>query len=99
MQYDVFRRLFRVYVANLLLLDEYAPPRFEGRLTLYEAKYQRTSGSAAEPWRAVAGDVDAIELPGNHLTIMREPYVRVLAATIAEALVRTAGRAAELQNI
>jgi thioesterase domain-containing protein/acyl carrier protein len=85
MEYSLFRRLFRVYTSVLLATNEYVPPDYDGPVTLYEAKYRHLP-STAPRWRAVTRDLSVVDVPGNHLTIMREPYVRVLAAHIAESL-------------
>jgi amino acid adenylation domain-containing protein len=86
MDYSVFRRLFRVYTSILLAANDYVAPRYDGTLTLFEAKFRRNMPSVAPRWQAVARDLTVFDLEGNHLTIMRDPYVRMLATRIAESL-------------
>ena len=70
------------------MLEAYRPLPWPGRITLLRARAQPVLLQHDEPtlgWASVArGGVDLVRLPGNHLTIMREPLV----AHVAEALRR-----------
>jgi aspartate racemase len=63
----------------------YVPQGYPGRLILF-----RTPHSAPQlhaDWQSLAArGVGVYEVPGNHLDIIREPYVRTLAATLQACL-------------
>jgi oxalate---CoA ligase len=72
--------------------EQYKPRLYPGRVTLFRA---RTKGLLAFPgerdlgWGTIAaGGVDAKIVPGNHLTMIDEPFVRILATEMRRALDR-----------
>ncbi|MEU7134900.1 amino acid adenylation domain-containing protein [Streptomyces sp. NPDC046261] len=96
----VIRRLFGVYRANWQATLEYRPGVQEQDLTLIRAmeplpdvltamhgaagsRHQdRTNG-----WSDMtSGRLHVVDVPGDHLTIMEEPYVEHVARTVAELL-------------
>jgi thioesterase domain-containing protein len=72
---------------------EYAPQVYDGHVTLFWASNDlRASLNFVEGWRALAGGgIDVHEIPGNHLDIVKEPYVQELARKLSDCL----GRAEE----
>ncbi|MFJ4693897.1 amino acid adenylation domain-containing protein [Streptomyces sp. NPDC088766] len=96
----VIRRLFGVYRANWQATLAYRPPRENQDLTLIRATeplpavlsaMHRTAGSLHQDpgngWSAMtSGRIDIVRVPGDHLTIMEEPYVAHVAATVAELI-------------
>jgi thioesterase domain-containing protein len=92
----VVRRLFDVYAANWNAALEYRPRRSGVDLTLIRAAERLPRelrpmhdalgteyNDEANGWRAlVDGQVDVVELPGDHLTIMEEPHVGSVAKLI-----------------
>jgi len=79
-------RLARLYLANLEALHGYLPGPYRGKLTLFRAA--GTRGSLADNgWRGVCGHaLKVYPVPGDHYTLLRQPYVRVLAATLNDYL-------------
>ena len=73
----------RVIDTNLRALRDYMPRRYRGVITLFRARAQ----SLFSPdygwdlgWSDLAeGGVHVVEIPGNHDTILRDPYVGRLA--------------------
>ncbi|MBL1102148.1 amino acid adenylation domain-containing protein [Streptomyces coffeae] len=96
----VIRRLFRVYQANWKAALDYRPEAGDQGLTLIRAAEPLPDVLAAmhgaagsrheEPtngWGDMTdGPVGVIGVPGDHLTIMEEPYVEHVARTVAELI-------------
>jgi amino acid adenylation domain-containing protein len=99
---SVVRRLFDVYRAHWHATLAYRPPHENQDLTLIRAAeplpavlsaLHRAAGTRHQDpcngWSAMtSGRIDIVRAPGNHLTIMEEPYVAHVADTVAE-LIRT----------
>ncbi|MCB0204804.1 MAG: SDR family NAD(P)-dependent oxidoreductase [Anaerolineae bacterium] len=76
------------YEANEL----YLPRLYEGRLTLFSNAGH--SGSHQLNWAALTAQaVDIHVVPGNHLTMFKEPYVRVLAEVLTTTMEQALQRA------
>ncbi len=79
---DWRRRFMQVqYQAGL----QYDPPPYTGRLTLFRARTPPLLMASPDHlgWQPIAQDGVRIErIPGNHDTILKEPYVGVLAARL-----------------
>jgi thioesterase domain-containing protein/acyl carrier protein len=77
--------------ASILALERYEPGRYAGDMTLFRPEHL-SIGTIPEPtlgWRyLVDGNVEVIESPGDHVTIIREPFVGVLAKRLDELLER-----------
>ncbi|MFI0977437.1 amino acid adenylation domain-containing protein [Streptomyces sp. NPDC021093] len=95
---SIVRRLFKVYAANWQATAAYRPDKRELDFTLIRAteplpEVLRSMHGAigslhADPangWRALtSGVLDVVAVPGDHLTIMEEPYVELVAKTVAD---------------
>lgn len=77
--------------ASILALERYQPGRYAGDITLFRPE-NLSIGTIPEPtlgWRyLVDGNVEVIESPGDHVTIIREPYVGILAERLDGLLAR-----------
>ncbi|MCB0178339.1 MAG: amino acid adenylation domain-containing protein [Anaerolineae bacterium] len=65
--------------------NNYTPPTYHGKVTLFRAEEDIPPGSASVDFgwgKVAAGGIDAQIMPGNHRTIMIEPSVRVLAEKV-----------------
>ncbi|MEU9120996.1 amino acid adenylation domain-containing protein [Streptomyces sp. NPDC048506] len=96
----VIRRLFRVYRANWRAALDYRPEVGDQGLTLIRAAeplpdvlaaMHGAAGSrhadSTNGWREMTdGPLQVIGVPGDHLTIMEEPYVEHVARTVADLL-------------
>jgi amino acid adenylation domain-containing protein len=78
--------LRRVFEANLRAAWRYVPPRYEGRITLFEAS--ESALRARGGTRFVATEVDVHTLEGDHYSLLRGPGVDALAARLASSLER-----------
>ena len=68
--------------------SRYVPNRYQGPITLLWAK-ERPVGSTDRRlgWRDLAtGGLDVRAVPGDHLSMMTEPHVRVLAQELQACL-------------
>jgi hypothetical protein len=63
---------------------KYVPKEFDGNVTFFRAKVQ-PKGIFTDPllgWGGMfRGGMEIHDVPGDHLTLMKDPYVRVLAET------------------
>jgi aspartate racemase len=86
------RVMKQVQEANRLAEHRYVPRPFDGRITLFwcselpvRAYQDRRLG-----WSEIAGDGLEVEVvPGNHMSMVEEPHVSVLAAKLRQALDRS----------
>jgi thioesterase domain-containing protein len=72
------------------VLEAYRPEPWSGRIALLRAESQPLLLWHDEPtlgWSALArGGVEIVRIPGNHLTIMREPHVGALASALGACM-------------
>jgi amino acid adenylation domain-containing protein len=79
----------KVAGAQYRALRQYRPRQYPGRLTLFRARMQPflSSHDPEKGWgRLAAGGLDLRIIPGNHLGMLQEPHVRVLAAQLRVCL-------------
>jgi thioesterase domain-containing protein len=73
-------------------LKEYSPQNYPGSLTFYKARAQALFSLPSDwGWKTLADCLDVQVVPGNHLSVLREPHVRVLAQRINGELKKVAG--------
>jgi thioesterase domain-containing protein/acyl carrier protein len=85
---DHFRRLMETHYQAL---RDYVPRPYPGRVTLFRARTRplfRLHGHDLG-WRRLArGGLDVVPIPGNHESLLQEPNVGVLAASLLACLRR-----------
>jgi aspartate racemase len=68
---------------------DYTVQPYAGQVTLFRVK-EKSVGSLNDPyaiwWRVAAGGVDLREISGDHLSLLKEPQVRLLAEELSDAL-------------
>jgi amino acid adenylation domain-containing protein len=77
-------------------LRAYRPPPYPGTVTLFRAAVPPAGSqfNVPEPmngWDGCAARVEVLPIPGDHLTILHEPNLTVLAAALDERLARLSG--------
>jgi thioesterase domain-containing protein/SAM-dependent methyltransferase/acyl carrier protein len=90
--------MFQLFMIHLRETLDYMPKAYPHRVTYFKAT--RLGGrNARDPtmgWGTLAaGGVDVHDLPGDHLTVLRQPHVRVLAEKLRaclDAAQRSGGR-------
>jgi len=96
--YKIYRRIGRplpevlrnIEELNFAAVKDYVPRVYPGRATLFLASDDLTAAyDVEEGWHdLVAGGLEKIRVPGNHLDIIKEPHVRVLAQELKACLDR-----------
>ncbi|HBL31586.1 MAG TPA: non-ribosomal peptide synthetase, partial [Acidobacteria bacterium] len=91
---DDARRRLRLFKAHLEAARTGRPEPYPGTVTFFAAA-EPPVGAPAEPghgWAAFAAHLEILAIPGNHVTLLRDPRNReVLAARLREALERALG--------
>jgi thioesterase domain-containing protein len=76
--------------AHMRALAEYKPRPYPGRITLFRSRCQGLLTSLPEHdlglGRIAAGGVDIKTIPGNHLNMVQDPFVKILARELRRAL-------------
>ncbi|MER3433037.1 MAG: hypothetical protein C4288_06295 [Leptolyngbya sp. ERB_1_1] len=79
--------MLRIVYANAQAAYRYVPQLYPNRITLFKAAEQSTS--IADPtlgWSALAGDLQLHQVPGNHLSLLKQPHVQTLAQLLKQCL-------------
>jgi thioesterase domain-containing protein len=83
------RPILRVYQANSQATLNYVPQVYPNSITLLRTSIQ-SSIAHQDPtlgWSQLAGGgVELHRVPGNHLTMLRKPYVQVLAEQLTACI-------------
>ncbi len=83
------RALRNVKQACSKAAGDYDVKPYSGRVTLFRVK-EKSVGSLHDPyaiwWRVAAGGVDLREISGDHLSLLKEPQVRLFAAELGDCL-------------
>lgn len=72
---------------------EYRPDFYPGRVTLFKARASPLffTGSSPKLWHRLAREVAVRRIPGNHLSMLREPRVRLFAEALEASLAEAQG--------
>jgi amino acid adenylation domain-containing protein len=79
----------KIAYAQHQAIRKYIPRSYPGRLTLFRAQMQPlfSSHRPDKGWRRVAaGGLDVKVVPGNHLGMLQEPHVKILAKELRACL-------------
>jgi amino acid adenylation domain-containing protein len=76
----------RLFLAHLRALWEYVPAPWPGRLLLFQPTEPTAPLAPPRDWSSLAGAVERLTVPGDHYSMIREPYVHTLAAHLRERL-------------
>ena len=72
---------------NYLAIRKYVPKIYTGAVTFFSAKEEVCPEENLTGWRRLAqGGVKVIEVPGDHQTMIKEPYVRELAKALENSI-------------
>jgi thioesterase domain-containing protein/aryl carrier-like protein len=100
------RRVFTILLHSSRALRDYVPCPYNGRVTVFRATEGRGSAEYAHllpvshdkpeamlAWNHfAAGGVELVDVPGDHITMLAEPHVRVLGGALTDCLERACGR-------
>ncbi len=77
----------RVIDANMKAMEAYRPEKFDGRALVFRAMSSAIShAEARERWLTLCAEVEVVDVPGNHFTVVTEPNATALARELAERL-------------
>jgi thioesterase domain-containing protein len=82
---SALRQLFAVFKTNLLALQQYQPRPYAGSITLFVAGEQDRirPDDPRSGWADLAGGPVLVHrLPADHYTILKAPYVQLVAAEL-----------------
>ena len=79
-------RLFRVYRANILAAAAYRPQPIRGKATLLRAADAAADYDPRPGWSAHGFEVAAVDVPGDHYTMLKPPHAATLAQTLTAML-------------
>ena len=101
-KHKLYRRAYRVYKRvgrplppvlknieeiNFTAVKDYVPQTYAGDATLFLAKDLTADYDLHDGWRElVEGRIDTIEIPGNHINIIKGAHVRALAEKLSKCL-------------
>jgi amino acid adenylation domain-containing protein len=72
---------------NFTAVKDYVPQTYAGSVTLFLASDLTADYDLHDGWRElVEGGIDTHEIPGNHINIIKEPYVSALAEKLRSCL-------------
>src|SRR5215207_315545 len=78
-----FKRLLRVFRANVRADIQYRTQVYSGRVTLFRTAQQDSTWG----WGDIAAHgVELHQIPGHHMNVLRPPQVRVLAEKLSACL-------------
>jgi thioesterase domain-containing protein len=81
------RAMVKAMRDNSKAMSRYSPGPYPGRAVLFKTAADDLPGDPTQGWGELAqGGVEVKEIPGNHMTLLREPHVRGLAAALRESL-------------
>jgi thioesterase domain-containing protein len=73
--------------AAITAFEAYNPPSYEGKIILFKSEFG--DPHACDPlsiWKRKIADLDLINVPGTHGTMIRKPHVNTLAEKISSCL-------------
>lgn len=84
---DLLRRANPLMRTNLRAVKEYQPQPYPGAITLFRAHHQSLHSAYDLGWsRLCPNGVQVFNVPGNHMTLLREPNVQILAGHLQQCL-------------
>jgi amino acid adenylation domain-containing protein len=96
-----FRHFVRMLRLHTEMWRDYEPQPFPGRVTLFRADEQPEDGPEERDmgWgELAAGGVDIRHVPGDHLTMIHEPHVEILAGKLRACLDEIQGEVSRARN-
>lgn len=85
---SAIRPMLRIVYANAQAASRYVPQRYPDRMTLFRAVEQ--SDAIGQDlhlgWDALVNDIQLHQVPGNHLSLLKQPHVQTLAQELRRYL-------------
>lgn len=86
---QLVRGIARVCSANLKAMQNFQASPLPGQLTLFRARENHVPGfenDLSYGWGAYCSQVEVIEVPGNHDTLLQEPNIKTLTRELLKKL-------------
>ena len=86
------RRLFEVFKANGMAMNNYTPEMARCRIALLKSSESANDLSQGPAWgwaELTENVIEVTEVPGNHFTMIREPYVQLMAERLKSSIHET----------
>ena len=82
------RQIYSLFASNMRAVLNYRAAPYEGKITLFQAAEAivKPRFEPSREWPRLCDDVELHVVPGNHLTVVREPHVGKLAERLALCL-------------
>ena len=80
--------MLQIFYANAQAAYRYVPQNYPNRITLFRAAEQSdaTKQDLTLGWSALARDIQLHQVPGNHLSLLKQPHVQTLAQQLKQCL-------------
>ena len=98
---DQFEHFVRILRTQTEAWRHYHPRSYSGKVTLFRAERQPEDGPVARDmgWGGLATQVDVIDVPGDHLTMIHLPHVKPLSQKLRQCLQYADQREISTQNM
>jgi amino acid adenylation domain-containing protein len=85
---SAIRSLLPIVYANSQATYRYVPRPYPNRITLFKATEQPDSlkNDLTLSWSSLASDIQLHQVPGNHLSLLKQPHVQTLAQQLGQCL-------------
>ncbi|NJR61409.1 MAG: hypothetical protein HC769_22785 [Cyanobacteria bacterium CRU_2_1] len=85
--------MLRIFYANSQAAQRYVPHPYPNRITLFRATEQpdRIGQNLTLGWGQLTKDVQIYHIPGNHLSMLKQPHVQTLAQQLQQCLSQKTG--------
>ncbi len=80
--------MLRIVYANAQAASQYTPQVYPNRITLFKAAEQSDAigQDSTLGWSTFASDIQLHQVPGNHLSLLKQPHVQTLAQQLGQCL-------------
>jgi len=80
--------MLKIVYANAQAAYRYKPQTYSKRITLFKATEQSDAigQNPSLSWSELANDIQVHHVPGNHLSLLKQPHVQILAQQLGQCL-------------
>ena len=86
---DEILHLYQIFLNNVTALSRYTPGPYDGPICWFRARQQPTGQQQGEAvsWQTLTtSKIEAVPVPGDHFSMIREPHVAALARALEARL-------------
>lgn len=80
--------MLKIVYANAQAAYRYKPQNYSKRITLFKVAEQSDTNkqNSSLGWSELASDLQVHQIPGNHLSLLKQPHVQILAEKLGQYL-------------